>query len=183
MIGWRLPAAAQPMNDVDAAPQASFWKRRILAPIAGQLRQGTAPEKMALTVSLCAVLSLFPILGATTVLCTLVALRLRLNQPLIQLLNWLCYPLQLALLIPFYRGGEWLGAPHLSLSIPQLLERFQAGAWRFMLDFGLIALGGVGIWCLTAPPFALLLYFVLRPPLRALAVRSARTRKPMTTDS
>ena len=42
---------------------------------------------------------------------------LRLNQPLIQAVNFLAYPLQLALLIPFLRAGEWLfGAPHTPLS-------------------------------------------------------------------
>ncbi|MDB5987623.1 MAG: hypothetical protein JWR16_2676 [Nevskia sp.] len=163
--------------------QESFWKRRIVAPIAAQLRQGITPEKLALTVALGTVLSLFPILGTTMLLCALAAFLLKLNQPVIQLLNWICYPLQLALLIPFYRAGEWLGAPHLSLSIPQLVERFQAGAGQFVRDFGLIALGAVGIWCLLAPPFAAALYLILRTPLRTLAARTARARKTGATGS
>jgi uncharacterized protein (DUF2062 family) len=165
------------MNHEVTPPQGSFWKRRIVAPIAAQLSQGITPEKIALTLALGTVLSLFPIMGSTTLLCTLAALLLRLNQPVIQLLNWICYPLQLTLLIPFYRAGEWLGAPHLALSIPQMIDRFKAGVWQFIQDFGLIALGGIGIWFLVAPPVAALLYFGLRPPLRALAARTARARK------
>lgn len=171
------------MNDVDAAPQDSFWKRRILAPIATQLRQGITPDRIALTLALGAVLSVFPVLGSTTLLCASAAQWLRLNHALIQLVNWLCYPLQLALLIPFYRAGERLGAPHLALSIPQLAERFQAGIWQFVRDFSLIALGGIGIWGLLAPPCAALLYCGLRPPLRALAARSARARGAGATGS
>jgi len=161
-----------------AAAPRSWWKRRVLDTITAQFRQGITPEKIALTMALGCVISVFPVLGSTTPLCALVAISLRLNQPLIQLVNYLCYPLQLLLLIPLYRAGEWLGAPHLSLSIPQLVERFKAGPLRFIADFAGIALGGVGAWCLTAPLVALVIYLVLRPPLRLLAART--TRSPST---
>jgi uncharacterized protein (DUF2062 family) len=154
-----------------AAPTGS-WRERVLGVLLAQLRQGTSPEALALACALGAVLAVFPILGSTTLLCAIAAAALRLNQPAIQLVNWLCYPLQLLLLIPYYRLGERLGAPHLALSVPQLLERFRTeGPWRFMGEFGTIALGGVGAWCLTAPPAAAALYFLLRPALRRLALR------------
>jgi uncharacterized protein (DUF2062 family) len=164
---------------VKAVPQQAaggFWRRRVLGLIVAQLSQGITPDRIALTLALGSVLAVFPILGATTFLCAAAALWLRLNQPVIQLVNWLCYPLQLVLLIPFYRAGEWLGAPHLSLSIPQLAQRFQAGPLRFIGDFAGIALGGIGAWCLAAPLAVAALYYALRPPLRLLAARSARGR-------
>ncbi|WP_029919868.1 DUF2062 domain-containing protein [Nevskia soli] len=157
-----------------ATAQRSWWKRHVVDLIVAQFRQGITPEKIALTVALGCVLATFPILGSTTLLCTAAALWLRLNQPIIQLANYLCYPLQILLLIPLYRAGEWLGAPHLALSIPQLMERFRAGPLQFIADFAGIALGGVGIWCLAAPPVGAALYFILRPPLRLLAIRSRR---------
>lgn len=160
--------------NVPAPPQEPFWRRRLVAPIAGQLRQGISPEKIALTIALGAVIGSFPILGSTTLLCALAAFVLRLNQPVIQLVNYFTYPLQLALLIPLLRAGEFFGAPQLALSIPQMIERFEAGAWQFMLDFGLIALGGVAAWCVLAPLATAILYFSLRGPLRVLAARSRR---------
>lgn len=164
------------MNQPAAGTEAprSFWKRRVIDVIVAQFRQGITPEKIALTVALGSVIATFPILGSTTLLCAIVALWLRLNQPIIQLVNYFCYPLQILLLIPLYRAGEWLGAPHLALSIPQLLERFKAGPLRFIADFASIALGGVGIWCLAAPLVGAALYFTLRPPLRLLAARTLR---------
>ncbi|MDR3417656.1 MAG: DUF2062 domain-containing protein [Nevskia sp.] len=165
------------MSDSPAVSTAStggFWKRRVLDLIVAQLRQGITPDRIALTLALGAVLAVFPILGSTTALCAAAALWLRLNQPIIQLVNWFCYPLQLALLIPFYSAGEWLGAPHLALSVPQLVQRFQQGPLRFIADFATIALGGIGAWCLIAPVAAALLYFALRSPLRLMAVRSRR---------
>ncbi len=151
-----------------------FWQRRVVAPILGQLRQGITPDKIALTIALGMVFSLFPLLGATTILCGLAALLLRLNQPIIQLVNYLAYPLQLLLLIPFYRAGETLfQRPHVPLSISFLFERFRADAWQFLKDFGVIALQGIAVWCLVAPLGAAAIYFLVRPPLRALTRRTA----------
>ncbi|GAC1620129.1 MAG: hypothetical protein NVS9B10_01520 [Nevskia sp.] len=157
-----------------AAAAGSFRQRRIVAPIVAQFRQGITPEKIALTIALGAVLAVFPILGSTTILCALAALWLRLNQPIIQLVNYLAYPLQLLLLIPLYRAGEVFGVRHLALSIPEMVERFRAGPLQFILDFGIIALGGVAAWCLLAPLVAGALYYALRPALRALASRTRR---------
>ncbi len=146
-----------------------FWHRRVINLVMAQLRQGITPDKIALTIALGALLAIFPILGSTTLLCALFGAWLRLNQPVIQLVNYLMYPLQLVLLIPFYRAGEWFGAPHLSLSITQLVERFTAGPLRFIVDFGAIALGGIAAWFVLAPPAIALIYFALRLPLRAAA--------------
>jgi uncharacterized protein (DUF2062 family) len=160
---------------VAAAPptaHAGFWRRRVVDVVIGQLKQGITPDKIALTIALGSVLAVFPILGSTTLLCTAVAAALRLNQPVIQLVNWLIYPLQLALLIPFYRAGEYFGAPHLSLSIPQLAARFAAGPLRFIVDFGVIALGGIAAWSLAAAPVIAAIFFALRPLLRLAARRS-----------
>lgn len=153
----------------------SLVQRRIVAPVLAQLKQGITPEKIALTAALGAVIAVFPILGSTTLLCGLAAWWLRLNQPIIQLVNYLCYPLQFALLLPFYRAGEWFGAPHVALSIPELLARFQAGPMQFIADFGLVALGGVAAWLAAAPLVIAALYYALRPVLKGMARRTAAT--------
>ncbi|MEO6208829.1 MAG: DUF2062 domain-containing protein [Gemmatimonadaceae bacterium] len=144
----------------------------MIAPIVGQLRQGITAEKIALTIALGLVIGIFPILGATTVLCAIAAARLRLNQPIIQLVNYLAYPAQLLTLLPFYRAGETLfGRPHLPLSIPMLVERFRDDTGKFFGDFGMIAVAGVVVWCFVAPLLAGALYFGLRSPIRGLATR------------
>lgn len=158
-------------------PAASFWQRRVVTLIIKQLKQGITPEKIAFTVSLGLMLSVFPILGATTILCGLAAIVFRLNQPIIQLINYFAYPLQIALLIPFYRAGErLLGLTPIPLNIPLLIEHFRADAGQFFRDFGLIAVGGVLAWLIVAPLFVVALYFAARPFLRALA---ARARAPL----
>ena len=146
---------------------------RIVAPIVRQFRQGVTPEQIALTIALGLVIGIFPIIGATTILCGIAAVSLRLNQPIIQLVNYFAYPAQLIALIPFYRAGESLfRRPHLPLSIPMLMERFRDDAGKFFIDFGIVAVQGIVVWCLIAPVVAAAIYYVTRPSLRVLARRT-----------
>ena len=153
----------------------SWWQRRVVAPVVAQLKQGITPEKIALTLALGGVIGIFPILGATTLLCGVVGIWLRLNQPIIQLVNYLVYPAQIVLLIPFYRAGEKLfGAePVPIVDVPGLIARFGEDPLQFLVDYGLVGLYGIAVWCLVAPPLVALAYRLLRPTLAALA-RSPR---------
>ena len=160
----------------DAAPE-SWWRRRVLAPIVGQLKQGTTPQLIALTIAAGVVIGIFPILGATTLLCAVFAAALKLNQPVIQLVNYLIYPVQIALLFPFYRLGEKLfqQPPVPLLSISELNARFWSAPGQFFVDYGMVALYGVTVWILLAPLLLGFLYVVLRAPLQRL---SRRIRTP-----
>lgn len=153
--------------------EGNLLQRRVVAPILAQLKQGITPEKIALTLALGGVLGVFPIIGATTALCALAAWRLQLNQPIIQLTNYLLYPVHLLLLLPFYRAGESLfGQPHVPIfSVHDLIARFQAGPLDFLADYGMVGLYGVVVWSLLAGPTAALLYLLLRGPIRALSAR------------
>ncbi len=81
---------------------------RLIEPVLDLLRQGVTPEKIALSLAFGLGIGIFPVLGVSTVLCTVVAIVFRLNLPAIQLVNYLASPLQLALIIPFVRVGEHL---------------------------------------------------------------------------
>ena len=72
-------------NAESTAARPSFWRRRVRDPIMAQLKQGTTPEKIALTIGLGVALGVFPILGSTTALCLAAAALLKLNQPVIQI--------------------------------------------------------------------------------------------------
>jgi uncharacterized protein (DUF2062 family) len=152
----------------------SFWERKIVRPIIKLLKQGMTPEKIALGLALGIVLGIFPIIGMTTLLCTVAAFLFRVNLPAIQVANYLVAPLQLALLLPFYRAGEWLfHAPRLPLSVKEiaaLVEKDMFGAMAFLWDTTLHA---VVAWTLVAPVLVLLLYHLFKPALHKLTLRSA----------
>lgn len=147
-----------------------FWSERVVNLLAAQFTQGFTPQKISLTITLGVTLGIFPILGATTALCALAALWLRLNQPVIQLVNYLFSAVQLALILVFVRLGEWMvHAPPVSFSIPELFRKFHESPSKFMHEFGLTGLHGIIAWLVVAPFLSGLIYFLLLPPLKKLA--------------
>ncbi len=153
----------------------SFLKRRLLDPLKQLLLQGITPEKIALSLALGAVLAVFPVLGSTTLLCTAAALLLKLNLPAIQLVNYLMYPVQLALVVPFMRAGARLfRVSSLPFSLTQMLTMFREN-WSHTLGLLWVsALQAVVVWALCAPVAIAILYWTLRP----LLVRFAHTIHP-----
>jgi uncharacterized protein (DUF2062 family) len=129
-----------------------------------------------LTLAIGLILGLFPIFGATTTLCVLAALWLRLNQPVILLVNWISAPLQLPGMYLFVRVGERLThSGPVQFSVPGLIQQCRASPLQCLRLFGMTGLRSVLAWLLIAPPIAALAYFALRPPLRRLARQRHRT--------
>lgn len=155
-----------------------FVHRRIVVPIKALLTQGITPEKIALSIAFGIVLGVFPVLGSTTILCAGTAFILRLNQPAIQLVNYLIYPLQLILLLPFIRAGEHLfHAAPLQLSLAEMLAMVHAN-WRHAIATLWIAgAHAVCAWLLIGPLAIFLIYFVLSRILRRVATSSALNQK------
>lgn len=154
----------------------SIWQRRVADPVKALLLQGVTPERIALSMSAGAVLGVFPVLGTTTVLCTVVALAGRLNLVAIQIVNWLVYPLQIALLIPFFRAGEWLfRAPPLSLTPSELVAMFRDDFRGSIVALWDTTWHAVVAWL----AFGIPLTFALHLLLRALLLAFARRRTPV----
>jgi uncharacterized protein (DUF2062 family) len=149
-----------------------FFYRRLLRPILDLLRQGVTPEKIALSLALGMALGVFPVLGSTTALCALAALVLGLNLPAIQMVNYFVYPLQIGLLIPFFRLGERLfRAPHLPLSVPQIYAMIHVSMWDTIRSLWTTTWHAIIVWCLLAPVFAAVAYAILVPALRRVLRR------------
>jgi uncharacterized protein (DUF2062 family) len=137
------------------------------------LQCGLAPRQLAFTLSLGFAIGCIPLLGVTTAICALVAMMLRLNMPAIQAANWVAMPLQVVLLIPFLRLGQWLfrGEP-VVFSPAQLLLQIETAPWRSLMQMSGLFGQAVLAWMITAGP-ALLLMTVLLTPLMHRIVRLA----------
>jgi uncharacterized protein (DUF2062 family) len=161
-----------------------FFYRRVLRPIIDLLKQGVTPEKMALSLALGAAIGVFPALGWSTSLCAIVALALRLNLPAIQIVNYVVYPAQIALLIPFFRMGEKLfGAPHLPISVSQIHAMIRASVWSSIKLLWTTTWHAMVVWAMMAPVFVGLAFVILTPLLRhVLRRQAARTPPSVTTE-
>jgi uncharacterized protein (DUF2062 family) len=151
---------------------SGFWRRRVRDPLVSLLAQGLTPERLALSLALGLVLGLFPIVGATTLLCLAAGLAFRLNHVALQLANHLAYPLQLSLVPAFVWLGERLaGARHVSFDPRVLVRELERDPAGFLREFGFTGLHGVLGWSLVAPLLLLVFFLSLRPLVRRLAVR------------
>jgi uncharacterized protein (DUF2062 family) len=163
--------------ELERKEDEGFFRRRIVRPIVELLRHGVTPEKIALSLALGVALGVFPVLGTTTALCALAAFVWRLNLPAIQIVNYFVYPLQIALILPFFRAGEKLfGAPHLPLSISQIVATVHASFWGATRLLWTTIWHAAVAWCLVAPLFVALAYVVFVPLLRGVARRGAKAK-------
>lgn len=155
----------------------SFLDRRIRDPIRQQLTQGLSPEKIALTVAVGLCIAVNPIVGTTTILCFVAAWALRLNQPIIQAINWSSYALQLLLIFPFIRLGEWMfRAPRETRSLERLVALMRADPAAAFTDLR-TTLGHAFVAWLAAAPFLVgALYFGTLPACRAFSRRVSAGR-------
>ena len=149
------------------APRPSFWQRRLLGPLRTQLTQGVTPDRLALTIAVGTACSLLPFLGFTTLLNLGVGLWLRLNQPILQTVNYLLTAAQVALILVYVRLGEWIWqAPPVTLSVSTLVTAFREDPGAFLVHFGLTGVHAATAWLLTSPFLIAALYYSLRPALR-----------------
>lgn len=116
-----------------------------------------------LTQTLCIGLAMgvLPLIWGTSLICLWLAHRFRLNHLVLQSVNYLLYPLQIALLIPFCKLGLRL-IPWGPSLLPDQLSSFTqtnvTGAFSLLL---LLTFKALLAWLVTVPPLALVIYCTL----------------------
>ena len=179
-----MPKHSRPkVQGQTAAPdkvKRGFWQRRLIQPIRNQLTQGVSVKAIAIGIAVGAVCGIFPVLGTTTVLTTLIAFLLKLNQPVAQAINVLVYPLHIALIPVFIRFGEFLfGADPISFSISPMLKQFSDAPLDFLYQFKATFIHCITGWLVAAPFIAALIILMVKPVLNSAALRlSSKKTKP-----
>ena len=152
------------MRKIPAATKrnAIFW-----------LSQGISPRRLALTLALGFAIGCIPVVGIPTVICSALALALRLNLTAIQAANYVAMPFQLALIVPFVKLGRWLlsADPARALEPGALLH---LPSLHIAARMGVLAGQALLAWILVAVPVVLVLTAALTRMLRRIpAIRAA----------
>jgi uncharacterized protein (DUF2062 family) len=158
------------MGSLDV-PSAMY--RKLVQPFIDLLKQGVTAEKIALTVALGITLGVTPVIGSTTMLCTLAAVSLRLNLPAILLVNGAVYPLQLMLLVPFLRAGAWMfrvGGP--KLTIVEIFHLVRSNVWHATTTLWIATMHALVIWLMAGCMVSAVVYIVLVAALRRFWVKA-----------
>lgn len=169
--------------DSTTAPQKrTFWQRRVVDPVVAQLTQGITPEKIALTIAVGSALALYPMLGVTTLFCFIAGVLLRLNQPIIQVVNYLCFPIHLTTIYYCWHWGDRLfGTPHPRMRVRETAEQMWYLLWHdpslLLQRFGMTLYHATVVWALIAPLWVAVIYFSARTTLREIARIRAEAAK------
>jgi uncharacterized protein (DUF2062 family) len=135
---------------------------RIKQHIKRQLSQGLSPRGCSRAVATALTVGVFPILGISTLLNTACAQLWRLNQPIVQSLNWICGPLKIALIFPFLRLGEFLfQAEPINLSLAEFSRRFYADSSATMMEFSWTFVHAATGWLCCVPAIYLALVYTM----------------------
>jgi uncharacterized protein (DUF2062 family) len=153
---------------------SEFFHRFLIGPVMEQIKQGANAEGLAQSLAAAATIAVIPILGATTALCVMVGLRWRLNQPVMQAVNYLLYPLQIILLPVFlYAGALLFGVDPVSFDPKTVFSEFTSEPTLFMSKYGMAGLRACLVWFLVAP----LLFFPLKSVSRGLFKRLMKNQE------
>lgn len=141
------------------------------AVIKSQLVQGLTPHELALALAIGVTVGVMPLVWGTSLLCLILASVLRLNQVVVQIANYLVYPLHFLLYIPYLIGADRLFSPRRLLpELSQLLAMIKNEPGLFFQNFWQVNLFGLGLWLLTTPFICAVIYLAARPCLSRIKV-------------
>ena len=84
------------------------FTKRLRAKIMDYLSDGTSPEKLSLAIALGVTCGLFPVYGLTTAVSVAVGIVFRANPIVIQLFNYMMYPIYFPIEFGFILTGAWV---------------------------------------------------------------------------
>lgn len=123
--------------------------------------QGVSPRKLAFTISLGVFIGTVPAVWGSALICAGLAVLFRLNHLGIQAANHLVYPLQLALIVPFYRIGATIFPWGPAASLDIFSQGFKNVTMGSFVPIAVATLKALAAWVLIAAPVAVVLYFLL----------------------
>ena len=133
--------------------------QKITRKIRQLLAEGTSPQKLALTVATGSTIGLFPVVGVTSALCVGAAIPLRLNLVFIQVVNYMVYPIQLVLFIPYLKAGNhFFQLTQHPVNYQNLLHIVQTDTMAALGEFGYLLLSAILLWAVIALPLSFILY-------------------------
>ncbi len=143
-----------------------FWQK-LLQPVLHELSKGRTVPELALAITLGTAWGMFPVIGTSTVILLLLTSLLRLNHPAVQLFNYLLYPLQILLLIPFVKIGYMLSPEKFpGVTIETVREIFDESWSDAVISLADILLHGILGWFVVVIPLSFVIYVSFKGILR-----------------
>ncbi len=112
---------------------------------------------------------MFPVLGTTALLCLLVGIFIRLNQAIIQAINFGLTPVHLWFVYKAFQWGERIfGDSHTQFELRHMFRLLRDHPLQFIQDYDQTVYHAVFVWAVLAPFWSLLIYYISLPILRGI---------------
>ncbi|WJX49475.1 hypothetical protein P8452_35907 [Trifolium repens] len=148
----------------------SWFQNKLIDPVVLVIQGGAEPKQLSFSAALGITLGVFPICGVTVLLCGIAVTLLGsfVNAPILLLANFIATPIELSLLLPFLRFGEFMtGSPHFTLT-SDVLKKVLTGQASSQV---LLSIANALLGWLVASPFILGSLYVMFIPCFKLLVR------------
>lgn len=143
-----------------------------------QLKKGTTPSKISLAITLGLILGIVPFPGINTALCFFLAWRLKLNVAILQLINYVAFPLQILLFIPYIKIATAISGITSNFPLDKLWEMISNHPAQIINNVFTLLLQGVILWFVTAIPLYFICYYFFK---RLLMNKKILTNNTSTT--
>jgi uncharacterized protein (DUF2062 family) len=134
-----------------------YYFKRLLS----VFKQGISPKALSLSVTICLVVTVFPFYGLVTIILTSLALRFKLNLPLMLTLSYLIEPLKLVLIIPFINlGASIVGLEPTFTSLNTIQHIIKTETPTNIITFLSVDFtSGILGWFVIVTPLSIIFYF------------------------
>jgi uncharacterized protein (DUF2062 family) len=134
----------------------------LISKITTLFKQGLTPKELSQSILVSGLISTIPIIGVSTFIITTVSLKSKLNLPVMIALSYLMWPVQILLIIPFIRIGEFIfSVPRNHHTVEEIISSFHDSFFRTLSHLSFELLCGLGGWLFTAVPIAIGIYLLL----------------------
>lgn len=125
-------------------------------------KQGLSPILISQSIIVSGVFSIIPILGVSTFILTALSIKKKLNLPIMIAISYLMWPIQVLLIIPFIRVGEFIfSVPSTHHTAMEIINSFQNNFFQTLSKLSFELLCGLGGWLLTVVPVSIGTYALL----------------------
>ncbi|PWA05589.1 DUF2062 domain-containing protein [Flavobacterium psychrotolerans] len=130
--------------------------------ITALFKQGLTPKELVQSLIASGLISIIPVIGVSTFMITTLSLKRKLNLPVMLALSYLMWPVQILLILPFIKAGEFIfSVPSNNHTLEEIMGSFQNGFFKTLHHLSFELLCGLGGWLCTAVPVALVIYLLM----------------------
>lgn len=131
--------------------------QNIFQKIKKPFQQGLSASEVTKAIIVSLLFTVFPVFGVTTILLTLMAIKFKLNLPIMVIVSYLATPLQFMFFLPFIHIGETIiNMHHTLLTVQEIKNAFDVSFWKTIQNLLLELICGISGWLLVALPISLI---------------------------